>query len=389
MSPPPRDQTTTGGRYDTLNQGSKELVNCLIPRIASHFSLKDIVDIIPADIRMRAWDIERREHIYTKSEDDPRDWGVQFLRVLVAISALRPEKLDEFQEDMRKKVERHGDSHPWVRLADLKELKDEYEGRPKSTGRKKKGGKGEKEDDEDWEEEKEVKKSRKKTGGKHEEKAEVKRRRSSSSSSEQPVELKERFSSFKSHMQADATDDEELDAMSVEELQAHVELNNAELRAAKLKLKLIAVKRRAALAPSPDEPPPHGERSRPLKKRFPTYHANLAMPPYPYAEYDLPVHHSRPDPRSGWGQAGFDYDSRLNAPRFDDAVRMQSDDRPSVYDRKLKFQTTSNGPAKQKKKAVFPRTDFPEQALRRPSETYTIPDTDYDAEKDFKAEDAD
>jgi hypothetical protein len=115
------------GRYATLNADTKDLVNCLLPALAASFGLSDPIDIIPEDIRMRAWDCERRDHIKDQPEDDPRNWGVQFLKDLKAISRLKDGDLAVFQADLRAKVELHEEKHPWCRLSDIRELKAEYE----------------------------------------------------------------------------------------------------------------------------------------------------------------------------------------------------------------------------------------------------------------------
>ncbi|KAF1829752.1 hypothetical protein BDW02DRAFT_509169 [Decorospora gaudefroyi] len=115
------------GRFDTLNADTKDLVQCLLPALAASFKIEDPVEIIPEDIRMRAWDCERRDHIKNKTENDPRNWGVQFLKDLMAISRLKDGDLGVFQADLRAKVALHEPKHPWCRLGDIKELKDEYE----------------------------------------------------------------------------------------------------------------------------------------------------------------------------------------------------------------------------------------------------------------------
>jgi hypothetical protein len=115
------------GRYDTLNTASKDLVNCLLPAITANFGVSDVVNVLPEDIRPRAWDCQQRQHIFEESEDDPRNWGVQFLKDLVSISRATQGNLEKFQADLRKKVEEHWEEHEWARLADVKELKDEYE----------------------------------------------------------------------------------------------------------------------------------------------------------------------------------------------------------------------------------------------------------------------
>lgn len=115
------------GRFASLNPDTKDLVNCLLPALASSFKVSDPVDIIPEEIRMRAWDCERRDHIKDQTENDPRNWGVQFLKDLMAISRMKNGDLAEFQKDLRTKVALHESKHPWCRLADIKELKDEYE----------------------------------------------------------------------------------------------------------------------------------------------------------------------------------------------------------------------------------------------------------------------
>jgi ATP-dependent exoDNAse (exonuclease V) beta subunit len=115
------------GRFETLNADTQDLVQCLLPALASSFHVKDAVDIIPEDIRMRAWDCERRDHIKDQTENDPRNWGVQFLKDLKAIARLNKGNLSEFHARLRAKVDKHEVKHPWCRLSDIKELKDEYE----------------------------------------------------------------------------------------------------------------------------------------------------------------------------------------------------------------------------------------------------------------------
>lgn len=115
------------GRFATLNAETQDLVNALLPALAVSFRVSDVVDIIPEDIRMRAWDCERRDHIKELTENDPRNWGVQFLKDLMAISRLKNGNLNEFQDDLRAKVELHEPKHPWCRLGDIKDIKDEYE----------------------------------------------------------------------------------------------------------------------------------------------------------------------------------------------------------------------------------------------------------------------
>ena len=114
------------GRFATLNDDTKDLVNCLLPALATSFGLSSAVDIIPEDIRMRAWDCDKRDHIKEVTENDPRNWGVQFLKDLMAISRLKNGDLAFFQTDLRAKVAQHEPKHPWARLGDIKELKDEY-----------------------------------------------------------------------------------------------------------------------------------------------------------------------------------------------------------------------------------------------------------------------
>src|SRR4051812_48115975 len=104
------------GRYETLNDASKDVVNCLLPGIAANFEISNVIDVIPEDIRMRQWDCDRKEHIKDKPEDDPRNWGLQFLKDLITISRIKKGQLDVFQADLRKKVETHGETHPWAKL---------------------------------------------------------------------------------------------------------------------------------------------------------------------------------------------------------------------------------------------------------------------------------
>jgi len=115
------------GRFDTLNADTRDLVNCLVPALATSFSIPNCVDIIPEDIRMRAWDCERRDHIKDQTENDPRNWGVQFLKDLMAIARLKEGNLAVFQADLRAKVDLHEEKHPWCRLSDIKEIKEHYQ----------------------------------------------------------------------------------------------------------------------------------------------------------------------------------------------------------------------------------------------------------------------
>jgi hypothetical protein len=114
-------------RYETLMENSKDRVNCYLPGIATNFGITDVIDVIPADIRMRQWDCNRKDHVKEKQEDDPRNWGLQFLQDLVTISRIKQGKLEEFQTDLRNKVQQHDSKHPWAKLADIKDLRYEYE----------------------------------------------------------------------------------------------------------------------------------------------------------------------------------------------------------------------------------------------------------------------
>jgi hypothetical protein len=115
------------GRYETLNADTKDVVDAILPAIAKSFKVDEVRDIIPEDIRMRAWDCERRDHIKDRTEDDPRNWGVQFLKELRAIARMNGGDLQQFQEMLRGKVAKHEGKHPWCRLADIKEIKIKLE----------------------------------------------------------------------------------------------------------------------------------------------------------------------------------------------------------------------------------------------------------------------
>ncbi|KAH7401967.1 hypothetical protein DE146DRAFT_449996 [Phaeosphaeria sp. MPI-PUGE-AT-0046c] len=115
------------GRFDTLNPDTQDMVTCLLPALAAAWHVDDAVDIIPEDIRMRAWDCERRDHIKSQTENDPRNWGVQFLKDLMAIARVKKGVLDTFHDDLRFKIEAHDDKHPWCRLSDIREIRNEYE----------------------------------------------------------------------------------------------------------------------------------------------------------------------------------------------------------------------------------------------------------------------
>ncbi|KAF1929870.1 uncharacterized protein M421DRAFT_4300 [Didymella exigua CBS 183.55] len=115
------------GRFETLNADTQDLVNCLLPALASAFHVDSVLEIIPEDIRMRAWDCERRDHIKDQTESDPRNWGVQFLKDLKSIARLNGGNLKEFQDRLRAKVDTHEAKHPWCRLNDIKDIKRDYE----------------------------------------------------------------------------------------------------------------------------------------------------------------------------------------------------------------------------------------------------------------------
>ncbi|KAF2645753.1 hypothetical protein P280DRAFT_513640 [Massarina eburnea CBS 473.64] len=115
------------GRYETLNPDTQDQVDAMLPAIAKAYKVDDVKDIIPENIRMRAWDCDRRDHIKEKTEDDPRNWGVQFLKDLQSIARLLKGDLATFQADLRGKVAKHEEKHPWCKLADVKELKKKYQ----------------------------------------------------------------------------------------------------------------------------------------------------------------------------------------------------------------------------------------------------------------------
>jgi hypothetical protein len=115
------------GRFETLNADTQDLVNCLLPALASDFHVQSALEIIPEDIRMRTWDCERRDHIKDQTENDPRNWGVQFLKDLKSIARLNGGNLKEFHYRLRAKVDEHEAKHPWCRLNDIKAIKDDYE----------------------------------------------------------------------------------------------------------------------------------------------------------------------------------------------------------------------------------------------------------------------
>jgi hypothetical protein len=107
----------------------QDMVNAILPAIASSFSIdpENFKDIIPEEIRMRQWDCERRDHIKNKPEDEPRNWGVEFLKSLQAIARLNGSDLGAFQERLRELVAKHAEKHPWARLEDIRQIKAEYQ----------------------------------------------------------------------------------------------------------------------------------------------------------------------------------------------------------------------------------------------------------------------
>lgn len=115
------------GRFETLNADTQDLVNCLLPALASDFHLQSALEIIPEDTRMGAWDCERRDHIKGQTENDPRNWGVQFLKDLKSTARLNGGYLEESHEHLRAKFDEHEAKHPWCRLSDIKAIKDDYE----------------------------------------------------------------------------------------------------------------------------------------------------------------------------------------------------------------------------------------------------------------------
>ncbi|KAL1645636.1 hypothetical protein SLS61_008196 [Didymella pomorum] len=132
------------GRFETLNADTQDLVNCLLPALAADFHVPSALNVILEDIRMRAWDCERRDHIKDQTENDPRNWGVQFLKYLKSIARLNGGNLKEFHERLRAKVDEHEAKHPWCHLNDIKAIKDDYEHPDRPTpqsdkGRRKRG----------------------------------------------------------------------------------------------------------------------------------------------------------------------------------------------------------------------------------------------------------
>ncbi|KAF1971362.1 hypothetical protein BU23DRAFT_600240 [Bimuria novae-zelandiae CBS 107.79] len=117
------------GRFETLKPETQDMVNAMLPAIATSFKvdLENFKDIIPQDIRMRQWDCERRDHIKDKSEDEPRNWGVEFLKSIQAIARLNGGDLVTFHRSLREKVAVHAEKHPWCRLEDIRKVKAELE----------------------------------------------------------------------------------------------------------------------------------------------------------------------------------------------------------------------------------------------------------------------
>lgn len=103
------------------------MVNAMLPAIASSFKIDpaNFADIIPEDIRMRQWDCARRDHIKDKPENEPRNWGVEFLKSIQAIARLNGSDLDAFQTRLREIVAKHAEKHPWTRLEDIRQIKAE------------------------------------------------------------------------------------------------------------------------------------------------------------------------------------------------------------------------------------------------------------------------
>ncbi|KAL5379093.1 hypothetical protein DPSP01_008725 [Paraphaeosphaeria sporulosa] len=115
------------GRFETLKPETQDMVNAIIPAIASSYKIdpENFKDIIPEDIRMRQWDCERRDHIKDKPEDEPRNWGVEFLKSLQAIARLNGGDLGAVQARLRELVAKHDEKHPWARLEDIRQIKAE------------------------------------------------------------------------------------------------------------------------------------------------------------------------------------------------------------------------------------------------------------------------
>ncbi|KAF2280928.1 uncharacterized protein EI97DRAFT_14109 [Westerdykella ornata] len=283
------------GRYETLNEASKDLIDCMLPKIAVNFGVDDPRDVIPADICMRAWDCDRREHIYDQPEDDPRNWGLQFLKELISISRMKKGKLEEFQRDLREKVEAHEDGHQWARLADIKEVKLDYEhperknpppveeseevesensyyelvetdqprrgrnhgdapmfeARPVAKKRKRKNApkRLRRGSSEGWERKDKSRRSIASPSSGDESFVESSPKQMSNPSHD-PMgkdDLSSKYNSIRRQNpmpKDDSIDDEDLDEMSVSELEAHVQLTQAELRAARLRVKLIEARRK-------------------------------------------------------------------------------------------------------------------------------------------------
>ncbi|KAF2015909.1 hypothetical protein BU24DRAFT_187617 [Aaosphaeria arxii CBS 175.79] len=257
------------GRYETLNSNTKDLVNCLLPGIASNFEIEDVIEVIPEDIRMRKWDCERREHIKDAAEDDPRNWGVQLLKDLITISRLKQGNLAEFQADLRAQILPHEEKHPWVRLADIKEIKDRYEKPERAEEELDVQEEEASESDYDYQleelvelEERPRKRGRRSNAENDSErfqarqvtnrgrKSKTKRlRRDPSVGWERPGRHNyphpaRSEESYDRSVSAVPVNADELDDMSVEELQAHLELAEAELRTARMRATLLGKRRR-------------------------------------------------------------------------------------------------------------------------------------------------
>ncbi|KAF2804531.1 uncharacterized protein BDZ99DRAFT_481012 [Mytilinidion resinicola] len=110
-------------KYALLTRMSQIHVDGLIPQIAANWNQPSILDCIPAEIRYRIHDNNGK--VTEEPENNPQNWGIQFLKELFDLSDHTKGRLEDVQRELaaevRKRQEGWGGA-PWLRDWDVIEV---------------------------------------------------------------------------------------------------------------------------------------------------------------------------------------------------------------------------------------------------------------------------
>ncbi|KAF2494563.1 hypothetical protein BU16DRAFT_618631 [Lophium mytilinum] len=112
-------------KYSSLTRMSQIHVDGLIPQIAANWGQPSILDCIPAGIRYRIHDDNGKAT--DEPENNPQNWGIQFLKELFDLSDHTKERFEEVRQELvaafrKRREEGIGGDTPWLRDWDVIEV---------------------------------------------------------------------------------------------------------------------------------------------------------------------------------------------------------------------------------------------------------------------------